>query len=237
MNHLHLDHIFVSLQIATSKNVIFLKIEEREMSLLVFIRWACIFLQVHQVSRVLLLFQLRNIVWFCSLFRWTWSEDVYVLTFSVSMFTFLNISATWHSAWFWRVSNHNFILNNLSSLLRWCHIDVSNVILNLIIAEYIYLAFANVVSYVKTSSWLSISILMTWSISIWWRCEFHCSFMSSWTSRTCTSDFSFIIEFSMCKLTVMLIFFDLWMKCVSSYFSEANVTSWVHAHFTQTSCA
>ncbi len=38
LNHLHLDHIFVSLQIATSKNVIFLKIEEREMSLLVFIR-------------------------------------------------------------------------------------------------------------------------------------------------------------------------------------------------------
>ena len=29
----------------------------------------------------------------------------------------------------------------------------------------------------------------------------------------------------MCKLTVMLNLFDLQMKCVNSYFSEANVAS------------
>ncbi len=141
---------------------------------------------------------------------------------------------TWCNAWFWRVSSLHFIFNNFSSLLRWCHINVSNVIFNLIITEYIYLAFANVVFQMKISSQLSISILMTWSASIWWRCESHCSFMFSCTLRTRTFDFDFITEFSMCRLTVMSNLFDLRMKCMSSYFSEANVTSWVQAHFAQT---
>ncbi len=194
-------------------------------------------LHAHQVFCVLLSIQLRSVTWFCSLFRWTCNENVYVSTFSVSMFTFLKTLITWHNAWFWRVSSLHFILDNSSSLLCWCHIDASNVILDLIITKYIYLAFANVVSQMKILSWLSISILMTWFASIWRRCKSYCSFMFSCTSRTCTFDFNFIIEFSMCKLTVMLNLFDLWVKCVNSYFSEANVASWVQAHFAQMSCA
>ncbi len=150
------------------------------------------------------------------------------------MFSFLKMLITWYNAWFWRVSSLHFILNNSSSLLHWCHIDASNIILNLIIAEYIYLAFANVVFQMKISSQLSISILMTWSASIWRRCEFHYSFMFSCTSRTHTFDFNFIIKFSMYKLTVMSNLFNLWMKCVSSYFFKANVASWVWTHFAQT---
>jgi len=143
------------------------------------------------------------------------------------MLTFLKTLITWCNAWFWRVSNLHFVLNNLSFLSRWCHTDALNIILNLIIAEYICLAFANVTLQMKISSQLSISILMMWSASIWWRCKSHCSFMFSCTSRTRTSDFNFIIEFSMHRLTVMSNFFDLWVKWVSSYFFEANVASWV----------
>ncbi len=150
------------------------------------------------------------------------------------MFTFLKMSITWRSAWFWRVSNLRFVFDNFSSLSRWCHINALNVILDLIIAKYTCLAFANVALQMKISSRLSISILMTWSASIWQRCKFHCSFMFSCTSRTCTSDFDFIIEFSMHRLTVMSNLFDLQMKWVNSYFSEANVASWVRTHFAQT---
>ncbi len=207
------------------------------MSLLVSIKWACIILHAHRVFCVLSLTRLRSVTWFCSLFRWTCSENVYVSTFSVSMFTFLKTSITWRSAWFWRVSSLRFVLDNSCSLSRWCYINASNVISDLIIAEYICLAFANVVFQMKISSQLSISILMMWSASIWQRCESHYSFIFSWTSRICTFDFDFIIEFSMCRLTVMSNLFDLRMKCVSSYFSEANVASWVQAHFAQTSCA
>ncbi len=136
------------------------------MSLLVFIRRACMILHAHQVFCVLSLIQLRSVTWFCSLFRWTCSKNVYISTFSVLMFTFLKTLITWHNAWFWRVSSLHFVLDNLSSLLRWCHIDASNFILDFIIAEYICLAFANVASQMKISSQLSISILMTWSASI-----------------------------------------------------------------------
>ncbi len=207
------------------------------MNLLISIRLACMILHAHWVFCVLSLIQLRSVTWFCSLFRWTCSENVYVSTFSVSMFTFLKMLITWCNAWFWRVSSLYFILDNFSSLLRWCHIDASNVILDFIITEYICLAFANVASQMKISSQLSISILMMWSASIWRRCKSHCSFMFSCTLRTHTFDFNFIIKFSMCKLTVMLNLFDLQVKCVSSYFSEANVVSWVWTHFAQTLCA
>ncbi len=153
------------------------------------------------------------------------------------MFTFLKMLITWCNAWFWRVSSLHFVFNNFSSLLRWCYTDASNVIFDLIIAEYICLAFANVVSQIKISSRLSISILMTWLAFIWWRYEFHCSFVFSCTSRTHTFNFNFIIKFSIHKLTVMLNLFDLQMKWVSLYFSEANVASWVWTHFAQTLCA
>ncbi len=39
------------------------------------------------------------------------------------------------------------------------------------------------------------------------------------------------------RLTVMLNLFDFRVKCVSSYFSEANVTPCVLAHVVQASCA
>ncbi len=206
------------------------------MSLLISIRRACMILHAHRVFCVLSSIQLCSVTWFCSLFRWTCSENVYVSTFSVSMFTFLKTLITWCSAWFWRVSSLRFVLDNLFSLSRWCHIDASNVIFDLIIAEYICLAFANVALQMKISSRLSISILMTWSASIWRRYESHCSFMFSCTSRTRTFNFNFIIEFSMRRLTVMSNLFDLRVKCVSLYFSEANVASWVWAHFAQTLC-
>jgi len=207
------------------------------MSLLIFIKWAHMILHAQRVFCVLSLIQLRSVTWFCSLFKWTCSENVYVSTFSISMFTFLKTLITWCNAWFWRVSSLHFILDNLSSLLRWCHINALNIIFNLIITEYIYLAFVNVALQMKISSQLSISILMTWSASIWQRCKSHCSFVFSCTSRTHTFDFNFIIKFSMCKLTVMSNLFDLQMKCVNLYFSEANVASWVQAHFAQTLCA
>ncbi len=184
LNHLHLNCIFTSLRIETFRNVIFLEVEEWEMSWLISIRWARMILHARWVFRVLSLTQLRSVVWFCSLFRWTWSESVYVLTFSISMFTFWKTSATWCNAWFWRASSHYSVLDNLSFLSRWCHIDASNVILNLTTAEYICLVFVNVISQVKISSWLSISILMMWFASIWQRCESYCSFVFSWTSRT-----------------------------------------------------
>ncbi len=207
------------------------------MNLLVFIRWAHMILHAHRVFCVLSLIQLRSVTWFCSLFRWICSENVYVSTFSISMFTFLKTLITWYNAWFWRVSSLYFVLNNLFSLLRWCYINALNIILDFIITEYIYLAFANVVFQMKISSRLSISILMTWLTSIWWRCKSNHSFMFSCTLRTHMFNFDFITEFFMRRLTVILNLFDLWMKCVNSYFSEVNVASWIQTHFAQTLCA
>jgi len=77
---------------------------------------------------------------------------------------------------------------------------------------------------------------VTWFTSIWQRCAFHRNFMFSYTFRTCTSDFNLITELSICMLVIMSNLFDFLMKCVNSYFSDANVTSWVRVHFTQTSC-
>ena len=127
-------------------------------------------------------------------------------------------------------------LDSISIRVQNVNSKLDSTISLLIITEYICLAFANVALQMKISSRLSISILMTWSASIWRRCESHSSFMFSWTSRTCTFNFNFIIEFSMRRLTVMSNLFDLRVKCVSLYFSEANVASWVQAHFAQTSC-
>ncbi len=61
--------------------------------------------------------------------------------------------------------------------------------------------------------------------------------MFSCTFRTCTSDFDLITELSIYMLIIMSNLFDFLMKCISSYFSNANVASWVQAHFMQTSCA
>ena len=153
------------------------------------------------------------------------------------MFTLLNTSATWCKVWFWSVSSLYSLLNSLFFLSRWCQTDASNAISDLITAKYTCLAFVKIASYVKTLKWLSVSILVTWFVFICQRCTSHCSFMFSCISRTCTSDFDLITELFICMLIIMLNLFDFLVKCVSLYFSDVNVASWVQAHFAQTSCA
>ncbi len=89
----------------------------------------------------------------------------------------------------------------------------------------------------KTSSQLSATIHVMWFTSIWWRCASHHNFMFSCTFRTCTFDFNLMIELSICMLIIMSNLFDFLMKCVNFYFSDANVVSWMQAHFAQTLCA
>ena len=162
---------------------------------------------------------------FCNMFRWTCSKLMYVSVFRVSMFTLLNTFATWYRVWFWSVSNLYSLFNNSSFLSCWCQTDALNAISDLTTAEYTCFAFVKIASYVKTSRWLSVSILVTWFIFICRRCASHCSFMFSCTFNTCASDFDLITEFSICMLVIMLNLFDFLVKCVSSYFSDANVTS------------
>ncbi len=50
------------------------------------------------------------------------------------------------------------------------------------------------------------------------------------------SDFNLITELFIDMLVIMLNFLDFLVKCVSSYFSDANIVSWVQAHFAQMSC-
>ena len=168
---------------------------------------------------------------FCNMFKWTCSKLVYISVFKVSMLTLLNASATWHRIWFWSVSSLHSLLNNSSFLSRWYQIDTSNAISDLITAEYTYFTFVKIAFHVKTSRWLSVSILVTWFIFICWRCASYHSFMFSCTSRICMFDFDLIIEFFIYMLVIMLNLFDFLVKCVSSYFSDANVASWVQAHF------
>ncbi len=151
---------------------------------------------------------------------------MYVSVFKVSMLTLLNTSATWYKIWFWSVSNLHSLFDSLFFLSRWCQIDASNAISDLII-EYTCLAFMKIVSHVKISRWLSINILVTWFIFVCWRCAFYCSFMFSCIFRICTSDFNLITEFFIYMLVIMLNLFDFLVKCVSLYFSDANVVSWV----------
>ncbi len=174
---------------------------------------------------------------FCSMFKWTCNKLMYVFVFKVSMLTLLNASATWCRVWFWSVSSLCSLLNSSSFLSHWYQTDASNAISDLTTAEYTCLAFVKIASHVKTSRQLSVSILMTWFIFICWRCMFHCSFMFSCIFRTRTSDFDLITEFSIYMLVIMLNLFDFLVKCVSLYFSDANVASWVQAHFAQTLCA
>ena len=149
------------------------------------------------------------------------------------MFTLLNASATWCKVWFWSVSNLHSLFNNLSFLSCWCQTDALNAISDLTTVEYTCFTFVKIAFHVKTSRWLSISILVTWFVFICWKCMFHYSFMFSYISRTCTSDFNLITEFSIYMLVIMLNLFDFLMKCVSLYFSDSNVVSWMQAHFAQ----
>ena len=153
------------------------------------------------------------------------------------MLTLLNTSATWHRVWFWSVSSLHSLLDSSSFLLHWCQTDASNAISDLTTAEYTCLAFVKIALHVKISKQLSISILVTWFIFICRRCVSHCSFMFNCIFRIHTSDFNLIIEFFICMLIIMLNLFNFLVKCVSLYFSDVNVVSWVQTHFVQTLCA
>ena len=236
-NHLRLNCIFTSSWIKLFRNVTFLMMKKREMMWLTLIRRARISSHACLVFCIRSSTQLRNMILSCSMFRWTCSELVYISAFRVSMLTFLNIFVTWRRVWFCSVSSLHSLSDSSFSFSRWCQTDASNAISDLTTAEYICLAFVKIVSHVKTSSWLSASIHVTWFASIWRRCAFHRNFVFSCTFRTRTSDFNLITELSICMLVVMSNLFDFLVKCISSYFSDANVASWVQAHFAQTSCA
>ncbi len=234
---LHFNCIFASFWMKTFRSTIFLMMNKREMMQLTFVKWACISLHACLISCVQLLTQLCSMILFYSMFKWTCSELMYVSVFRVLMFTLLNTFTTWCRVWFWSVSSLHSLLNSSFFLSRWCQTDTLNAISDLTTAEYTYLAFMKITSHVKTSRWLSVSILVTWFVFICRRCTSHCSFMFSCIFRICTSDFNLITEFSICMLVIMLNLFDFLVKCVSSYFSDANVASWVQTHFAQMSCA
>ncbi len=235
--HLHLDCIFALCWMKTFRSTIFLMTSKREMTWLTFVKRARISSHACLISCVRSLTWLCNVILFCNMFRWTCSELVYVSVFRVSMLTLLNASATWRRVWFWSVSSLHSLLDSSSFLSRWCQTDASNAISDLTTAEYTCLAFVKIASHVKTSRWLSVSILVTWFVFICRRCASHCSFMFSCIFRIHTSDFNLITEFSIYMLIIMLNLLDFLVKCVSSYFSDANVASWVRTHFAQTSCA
>ena len=172
----------------------------------------------------------------CSMFKWTCSELMYISALRILMLILLNVFAMWCRVWFCNVSSLHSLSDSSFSFSRWCQINVLNAISDLITAEYICLAFVKIVSHVKTLSQLSASIYVTWFASIWRRCASHRNFMFSCTFKTCTFDFDLITELSIYMLVIMSNLFDFLMKCVSSYFSDANVVSWVQAYFMQTSC-
>ncbi len=178
-NHLRLDCILMSSWIDVFRSTIFLMTEKREVKRLILVSRAHISLHAHLVSCVLSSTWLRNVTLFCSMFRWTCSKLVYVSIFSVSMLTLLNTSATWCKVWFYKVSSLHFLSDSFLSLSRWCQTDALNAISDLTTVEYTCLAFAKIVSHVKTSRWLSVNILVTWLTSICQRCASHHSFMFS----------------------------------------------------------
>ncbi len=156
---------------------------------------------------------------------------MYISAFRVLMLTLLNVSVTWCKVWFCNVSSLHSLSDSFFSFSRWCQTDALNAISDLTTAKYICLAFVKIVFHMKTSSRLSASIHVTWFALIWRRCASHHNFMFSCTLKTCTFNFNLITELSIYMLVIMSNLFDFLIKCVSSYFSDANVTSWVQAHF------
>ena len=120
LNHLHLDCILAFSWINVFRSTIFLMTEKRKMRWLILISWARMSLHAHLVSCVLSLTWLRNVTLFCSMFKWTCNELVYISIFNVSMLILLNASATWRRIWFCKVSSLHFLSDNSFSLLRWC---------------------------------------------------------------------------------------------------------------------
>ncbi len=235
-NHLHFNCIFTSSWIKLFRSITFLMMRKWKMMQLIFIRWTCINLHIYLIFCIWLLTWLRNVILSCSMFRWICSKLVYISAFRVSMLTLLNTFATWYKVWFCNVSSLHSLSDSFFSFSHWCQTDASNAISDLTTAEYICLAFVKIALHVKTSSQLSASIYVTWFTSIWRKCTSHCNFMFSCTFKTCMFDFDLITKLSIYMLVVMSNLFDFLMKCVNSYFSDANVTSWVQAHFAQTLC-
>ncbi len=235
-NCLSLNCIFASSWIKLFRSITFLMMRKWEMMQLTLIKWTCISLHAYLIFCVQLLTWLCNVILSCSMFKWTCSKLMYISAFRVSMLILLNIFVTWHRIWFCNVSSLHSLSDNFLSFSRWCQTDALNAISDLITTEYICLAFVKIDFHVKTSSQLSASIHVTWFTSIWQRCAFHCNFMFSCTFRTCMFDFNLITELFICMLVIMSNLFDFLMKCVNSYFSDANVASWVQTHFAQTSC-
>ncbi len=236
VNRSRLNCIFASSWIKLFRSITFLMMRKQEMMWLTLIRWACISLHAYFVFCVRLLTWLCNVILSCSMFRWTCNKLVYVSAFRVLMLTLLNVFATWCKVWFCSVSSLRSLSDSFLSFSRLCQTDASNAISDLTTAEYICLAFVKIASHVKTSSQLSASIHVTWFASIWRRCASHRNFVFNCTFRTCTSDFNLITELSIYMLVIMSNLFDFLMKCVSLYFSDANVASWVQVHFMQTLC-
>ncbi len=141
MHRLHLDCIFASSWMKTFKSTIFLMTSEQKMTWLTLVKWTHISLYACLISCVQSLTWLCSVILFCSMFRWTCSELMYVSVFRVSMFTFLNASATWCKVWFWSVSSLHSLLNSSSFLLRWCQTDALNAISDLTTAEYTCLCY------------------------------------------------------------------------------------------------
>ncbi len=237
VHRLHLNCIFTSSWMKTFRSTIFLMMSKWEMTWLTFVKWACISSHACLISCIRSLIQLCSVILFCSMFKWTCSKLMYVSVFKVSMFTLLNAFATWCRVWFWSVFSLHSLLNSSFFLSRWCQTDALNAISDLTTAKYTCLAFVKIAFHVKTLRWLSVSILVTWFVFICQRCASHCSFVFSCIFRTRTSDFDLITELSIYMLVIMLNLFDFLVKCVNSYFSDANVASWVQAHFAQMSCA
>ncbi len=236
-NYLHLNCIFAFSLIKLFRNITFLMTKEQKMMQLILIRWACISLHACLIFCIWSLIQLHNMILSCKMFRWTCSKLVNIFAFKVLMLILLNIFATWCRIWFCNISSLHSLSDSFLSFSRWCQTDASNAISDFTTAEYICLAFVKIASHVKTLNQLSASIYVMSFTLIWWRCISYCNFVFSCTFRTCMFDFNLITELSICMLVIMSNLFDFLMKCVNSYFSDANVMSWVQAHFMQTSCA
>ncbi len=199
--------------------------KEQEMMQLILIKQMHISLHACLIFCIQSLIQLRNVILSYNMFKWTCSELVNISAFRVLMLTLLNIFATWYKVWFYNVSSLHFLFNSSFFFSCWYQTDVSNAISDLTTAEYICLAFVKIISHVKTLSQLSASIHVMWFTLIWQRCTFHCNFVFSCTFRTYMFDFDLIIELSICMLVIMSNLFDFLMKCINSYFSDANVAS------------
>ncbi len=183
------------------------------------------------------------LVWFLIFNHWlnyvTWSCSVACLNEHVAnLYIFLSLK--FQCLLFWTLllrdaefDSEVFLICILCSTVHLSyHADVKltlwmQFLISQTITEYTCLAFVKIASHVKTLKWLSVSILMTWFIFICWRCISHCSFMFSCIFKTHTSDFDLITEFSIYMLIIMLNFFNFLVKCVSLYFSDVNVASWV----------